>query len=77
MNQQIQSKKKIKNQWLIYSISGMLLLGLGLSLLGEAIIFKSQNDFNWFYWGTGALATFNAGIGLIGEAIVLKVKLEA
>ena len=55
----------------------MLLLGLGLSLLGEAIIFKSLNDFRWFYWGTGALATFNGGIGLIGEAIVMKVKLEA
>ena len=73
----IKKQKKTKIYWLLFSIVGMLLLGLGLSLLGEAIIFKSQNDFNWFYWGTGALATFNAGIGLIGEAIVLKVKLEA
>jgi len=70
-------RKKTKVNWLMFSIGGMLLLGLGLSLLGEAIIFKSQNDFNWFYWGTGALATFNAGIGLIGEAIVMKVKLES
>lgn len=73
----IETRKKTKLRWLLFSISGMLLLGLGLSLLGEAILFKSQDDFNWFYWGTGALATFNAGIGLIGEAIVMKVKLEA
>ena len=73
----IKKSKKIKTRWLFLSIIGMLLLGLGLSLLGEAIIFKSLNDFRWFYWGTGALATFNGGIGLIGEAIVMKVKLEA
>ena len=71
----ITKRKKIKNRWLFLSVSGMLLLGLGLSLLGEAIIFKSLNDFSWFYWGTGALVTFNAGIRLISEAIVLKVKL--
>ena len=73
----IKKRKKIKTRWLFLSIGGMLLIGLGLSLLGEAIIFKSLNDFRWFYWGTGALATFNGGIGLIGEAIVMKVKLEA
>lgn len=73
----IETHKKTKLRWLFFSISGMLLLGLGLSLLGEAILFKSQDDFKWFYLGTGALATFNAGIGLIGEAIVMKVKLEA
>lgn len=72
----ITKRKKIINRWLFFSISGMLLLGLGLSLLGEAIIFKSLNNFNWFYWGTGALATFNAGICFIGEAIVIKVKLD-
>jgi len=73
----ILTQKKIKTQWLVFSISGMLLLGLGFSLLGEAIIYKSQNNFDWFYWGTGAMATFNAGIGLIGEAIVMKVKLDS
>lgn len=68
--------KRMKRKWFVYSVAGMILLGLGLSLLGEAIIYKSKDDFNWFFWGTAALATFNAGIGLIGEAIVLKVKLE-
>ena len=31
-----------KTKWLLYSIGGLLLLGLGLSLLGEAIIQKGQ-----------------------------------
>lgn len=68
--------KKLKTKWLIYSIGGLVLLGFGLSLLGEAIIFKLNNDFSWFYWGTAALVVFNTGIGLIGEAIVTKFKLE-
>ena len=62
----------MRSKWLLYSIGGMLLLGLGLSLLGEAIIYKSNNDFNWFYWGTAALIVFNSGIALVGEAIVIK-----
>ncbi len=66
----------MRRKWFLYSIGGMLLLGLGLSLLGEAIIFKAKNDFNWFYWGTAALIAFNTGVGLIGEAIVIKVKLK-
>jgi hypothetical protein len=55
---------------------GLLLLGFGLSLLGEAIIYKSQNDYKWFYWGTAALIVFNSGIALVGRAIVLKVKIS-
>jgi len=66
----------MKTKWFIYSVAGMLLLGLGLSFLGEAILYKSNDDFNWFYWGTAALITFNAGIGLVGEATVLKVKMR-
>ena len=33
-----------KTKWLLYSIGGLLLLGLGLSLLGEAIIQKRATD---------------------------------
>jgi len=65
----------MKKKWLIYSVTGLLLLGFGLSLLGEAIIYKINNDFNWFYWGTTALVVFNSGIALVGEAIALKGKM--
>ena len=62
----------MKKKWWIYSVVGLLLLGLGLSLLGEAIIYKFQNDFDWFFLGTIALVVFNSGIALVGEAIVIK-----
>ena len=45
---------QMKKQWWLYSVGGLLLLGFGLSLLGEAILYKFKNDFNWFYWGTAA-----------------------
>lgn len=66
----------MKKKWWIYSVIGLLFLGFGLSLLGEAIIYKFNNDFNWFYWGTVALVVFNSGIALLGEAIVLKGKMS-
>ena len=64
-----------KKRW-IYSVTGLLFLGFGLSLLGEAIIYKFNNDFNWFYYGTAALVVFNSGIAFVGEAIVLKGKMS-
>ena len=65
----------MKKKWWIYSVTGLLLLGFGLSLLGEAIIYKFNYDFNWFCWGTAALVVFNSGIALVREAIVLKGKM--
>ena len=66
----------MKKKWWIYSVTGLLFLGFGLSLLGEAIIYKINDDFNWFYWGTTALVVFNCGIALVGEAIALKGKMS-
>lgn len=67
---------KTKITWLIYSITGLLLLGLGLSLLGEAIIFKMEKDIKWFYWGTLSLVVFNSGICFVAEAIIIKIKMQ-
>ena len=55
----------MKKKWWALSVLGLLLCGFGLSLLGEAIIFKSINDSRWFYWGTGALVIFNSGICIV------------
>ena len=63
-------------KWLFYSIIGLLLCGLGVSLLGEAIIFKIERNFNWFYLGTLALVVFNSGICLVGKAIIVKVEIK-
>jgi len=65
-----------KTKWLLYSIGGLLVLGFGLSLLGEAIIQKSQQTALWVYWGTLALVVTNSGICLIGQAVIEKIKWE-
>ena len=72
----VSERKKIKIYWIIYSITGLLLLGFGLSLLGEAILFKMVNDFSWLYWGTASLVVFNSGICFVGKAIITKLKMH-
>ena len=52
MEKQKNTSKKTK--WLVLSILGVLLVGGGLSFLGEAIIAKTQ-DKAWFLTGTLSL----------------------
>ena len=65
----------MKIKWLFYSISGLLLLGMGLSILGEAIILKFTQSDGWIIWGTLALIITNSGLCLFGQAIIEKVKM--
>ena len=55
-------------KWFFYSVLGLLLIGFGLSVLGEAIIKKYENHPDWFYWGTVALVIFNSGICIVIKA---------
>tara|TARA_B110000008_G_scaffold274782_1_gene311092 strand:+ start:632 stop:856 length:225 start_codon:yes stop_codon:yes gene_type:complete len=61
----------MKKKWWFLSVLGLSLCGFGLSLLGEAIIFKSLDDFSWFYWGTASLVVFNTGLCIVAEATLL------
>ncbi len=61
---------------MIYSIFGLLVFGMGLSILGEAIILKYKQSDNWFVWGTLALITTNSGLCLFGQAVIEKIKLN-
>ena len=61
---------------MIYSIFGLLVFGMGLSILGEAIILKYKESDNWFVWGTLALITTNSGLCLFGQAVIEKIKLN-
>lgn len=65
-----------KKRWLLYSIGGLLAIGFGLSLLGEAIIKKWDNHTNWVLWGTLALVVTNFGICLVAQAVIEKMKLN-
>lgn len=73
MNKRNPSHKR----WLILAISGLLLTGFGLSLLGEAIIAKAQNEsfYSWGSWGTAALLCFNTGLSLFGGAVIERYRL--
>tara|TARA_B100000941_G_scaffold211314_1_gene154863 strand:+ start:52 stop:249 length:198 start_codon:yes stop_codon:yes gene_type:complete len=59
-------------KWFFFSVFGLLLLGSGLSILGEAIIKKYENHPDWFYWGTAALVVFNSGICIVIKASSIK-----
>ena len=63
-----------KIKWLLYAVSGLLLFGFGLSLLGEAIILKYTASTYWVSAGTLALVVTNSGLCLFGQAIIVKVK---
>ena len=51
---------------------GLLLIGLGLCVFGEALIQKINQE-SYFILGTSSLVVFNTGICFVGEAIFIKV----
>ena len=63
-----------KQKWLFCAVSGLVLFGFGLSLLGEAILLKYNQSEHWIAGGTLALVVTNSGLCLFGQAIVVKVK---
>ena len=60
-------------RWWLFSIGGLILVGAGLSVLGEAIIAKSRGE-AWFLGGTCALILVNSGICLVAGAVILRLK---
>ena len=69
---------KLKRNWLIFSASGLALVGFGLSLMGEALIMKYEQEAfqSWFWLGTAALVVINSGLAIFGKAITLRVRLD-
>ena len=65
----------MKIKWLAFSISGLVLFGFGLSLLGEAIILKYENK-PFFWFGTLALVVTNSGLCLFGNAIRYRLQMD-
>jgi hypothetical protein len=72
-------KKDLKKKWLYHAVFGILLMGFGLSLFGDAVILKStgQDWVSWFLMGTSALICFFAGLSIFGQATVYKTKLSS
>lgn len=50
---------------------GLLIIGLGISLVGQAIALKARGKgfLRWFIMGTIGLIATNAGVSIFGEAV--------
>ena len=56
------------SNWNKLSPIGLLLVGLGMSFIGQATLDKG-NGRGWFLKGTLGLILFNAGLSIFGDAI--------
>lgn len=65
-------------KWLIEAVLGLVLIGFGLSLFGQSVIYKSKGEAlkKWFLWGTLSLVVFNAGLCVFGDAVKTRMILE-
>jgi hypothetical protein len=61
--------------WSRFSVPGLILTGLGLSLIGQATIRKG-NGRPWFLQGTLGLIVFNTGLALFGESVKARALYE-
>lgn len=56
-----------KQLWLIKGVGGLLCVGAGLSVFGEALIQKIQGG-GWFWLGTLSLCLVNFGLCLMFDS---------
>lgn len=65
------------DKWNRYSPLGLVVLGLGMSLIGDATLTKAQGRRGWISKGTLGLILFNAGLAIFGEAVKSRTLYEA
>ncbi|MEX2443503.1 MAG: hypothetical protein WD492_07855 [Alkalispirochaeta sp.] len=65
------TRTDIVRRWLIFSISGLILIGAGVSVVGEAIIAKGDGA-PWFWLGTAGLVILNSGVSVFGQGVVYR-----
>lgn len=58
-------------QWDELAPRGLVLIGFGLSIVGQAIGARSKGKpfWRWFLTGTIGLAVLNTGVAVFGEAV--------
>jgi hypothetical protein len=58
-------------EWSESAPRGLLLVGLGVSLVGQATVLKAnkKSTLAWVLLGTLGLIVLNAGIAIFGEAV--------
>lgn len=58
-------------EWSTNAPRGMLLIGAGVSVVGQAIVLKARGKpaIQWIILGTLGLIILNAGVAMVGEAV--------
>lgn len=69
---------RLYRRWKKNAPGGLALVGMGLSVTGEAIIMKNNREpvWKWVAWGTAGLALTNAGLSIFGTAVKQKTHIE-
>jgi hypothetical protein len=62
--------------WLVKGVGGLLCVGFGLSLFGEALIQKI-NGGGWFWIGTASLVVFNFGLCLMFDSHNHQIRVQS
>ncbi len=60
---------------MVFSPLGLTIIGLGVSITGEAIRAKTLNQ-PWFWLGTLGLVVLNAGVAVFGDGVKSRVLME-
>jgi hypothetical protein len=70
--------KFVFDRWMWMAPLGLALAGMGLSLTGEATLWKgaARPAWDWVALGTAGLCAFNAGISVFGAAVLRRCRLE-
>ena len=58
-------------EWSQNAPRGLLLIGAGVSVIGQAVVLKARRkpSIQWIVLGTLGLIVFNAGVSIFGESI--------
>ena len=59
-------------RWLALAVGGLVLIGAGISVVGEAISRRIAAE-AWFWIGTGGLVLLNSGISMVAQAAMERV----
>lgn len=65
-------------RWLIQAPLGLILVGLGVSLVSEAAMLKYDEAATWAWvsYGTIALVVLNSGLCVFGDSILHRMRYE-
>ena len=57
--------------WSTNAPRGLLLIGAGISIVGQAIVLKAHRKpgWQWFLMGFVGLVTLNSGVAIFGESV--------